>query len=184
MKNIQKFILVVFFLLLYTNSQSQEKKAHLLFPVKKDVATITLPDILIKRDTLIVTNSNKGSFQSAGSKIPATYFKDIKEYEQFFLKNFDTYFSDDETKGDLLLSFIIDKDGAPTNIQIVNGLTRDANMESVRLIKRMKKWQPAMKRKKKPIRTEGYLQIYFDIEEMPKEKPLKNSIQIIRHSCN
>ena len=99
MKNIQKFILVVFFLLLYTNSQSQEKKAHLLFPVKKDVAIITLPDILVKRDTIIVTNDNKGSLKSTGSKIPATYFKDLKEYSFFFETFFDKDFSEEETIG-------------------------------------------------------------------------------------
>lgn len=184
MKNIQKFILVVFFLLLYTNSQSQEKKAHLLFPVKKDVAIITLPDILVKRDTIIVTNDNKGSLKSTGSKIPATYFKDLKEYSFFFETFFDKDFSEEETIGRMTLSFVIEKDGYVTNIKITNPLTTDAGFEVLRVIKKMKKWQPAMKRKKKPIRTEGYLTIYFDIEEMPKEKPLKNSIQIIRHSCN
>jgi hypothetical protein len=166
------------------NDKINEGKNNIKKP-KKDTATIILPDLLIKRDTIIVTNDNNGSLQSIGSKIPAIYFKDIQEYVQYFIKYFDVDFSDEETKGDLLLSFIIDKDGTPTNIQIVNALTKDANMESIRVLKRMKKWQPAMSRKRKPIRTAGYLKIHFDIKALPKKKPLINSVQtIIKHSCN
>ena len=44
---------------------------------------VVLPDILIKNDTIIVTNNNKGSFTTIGSKTPAYYFKDMQEYQHY-----------------------------------------------------------------------------------------------------
>ena len=60
---------------------------------------VVLPDILIKNDTIIVTNNNKGSFTTIGSKTPAYYFKDMQEY-QHYLTQIQCFFKYSEEEGD------------------------------------------------------------------------------------
>jgi hypothetical protein len=66
-------------------SVSQTKSSKLKNIIKKDTVIIILPDLLIKRDTIIISN-NKGSLKSTGSKIPATYFKICKNIHNTLLK--------------------------------------------------------------------------------------------------
>ena len=39
---------------------------------------VVLPDILIKKDTILITNYNQGTFTTIGSHSPAYLFKDMK----------------------------------------------------------------------------------------------------------
>jgi protein TonB len=106
----------------------------------------------------------------------------MQEYTQYFVKNFYFYrdYFDEGTQGNLILNFIVDIDGSVTNIQITKSLSREANREVIRVIKKMKKWQPAMNRRKKPVRTIAYLELHFDIEALPKKKYQDYSIPISR----
>lgn len=161
-----KFILVFILFIgvdYCVHGQSNISSTRLKTP-KKDTATIILPDILVKRDTLMVVNYNKGTLISKGSKKPATYFKSIQEYSQYFNRYFDTYYGDENDNGDLLLSFIVEPHGCVTNVKILKSVSKEADREVKRSIKAMKmKWNPAMNRKGKPIRTIVYLEFHFDI---------------------
>ncbi|ELY2018430.1 energy transducer TonB [Flavobacterium psychrophilum] len=165
MKNVFNFFTIWISVFLSINIQAQ---SYLIKSQKRDTCFIILPDVTVKRDTIFV-NKNIGSLKSIGSKSPATYFKNIQDYHEFLSKNLHKDFSPNETKGVLLMSFIIDKDGSVSNIKILKKMSRDADLEIKRVIKRMTKWKPAM-RKKENLTTLGRITFYFDIEAVSREK--------------
>jgi len=144
----------------------------------KEGPIIVLPDILVKRevindrtkDTIIVTNTSKGTLYSQGkkSKSPATRFKTMEEYHQFWLQNFNIEDYLYEIKGDVLVRFEIWKDG-DIFMDFMNGLNFEKEFQVSSKIhsvvgSRMEKWVPATDEEGKPTITEGYLIIHFDWE--------------------
>ena len=165
MKQFFNFFTIWFSIILSINMIAQSNK---FIRSKQDKVTIILPEVTVKRDTIFV-NENSGSLESIGSTAPAIYFKTMLDYIQFLSKNFNRDFSNYETKGDLLVSFIIDKDGSITYIKILKKNSRDADLEVIRVISRMKKWKPAST-KKQNLRTLSHVIFHFDIEALPREK--------------
>ncbi|WP_311324993.1 hypothetical protein [Capnocytophaga sputigena] len=132
---------------------------------------VVLPDILIKNDTIIVTNNNKGSFTTIGSKTPAYYFKDMQEY-QHYLTQIQCFFkySEEEIKGYAIINFEIQEDGKIV-INFSNSMNKEVNKRIAYIIvKEMKRWTPATDEKNKPIKAEGYLIAYFEVKPYV-EKP-------------
>ena len=126
---------------------------------------VVLPDILIKNDTIIVTNNNKGSFTTIGSKTPAYYFKDMQEY-QHYLTQIQCFFkySEEEIKGYAIINFEIQEDGKIV-INFSNSMNKEVNKRIAYIIvKEMKRWTPATDEKNKPIKAEGYLIAYFEVK--------------------
>ena len=147
-------------------------------PISQDKPIIVLPDILIKReitgnkmkDTIIVTNTSKGTLFSQGekSKNPATFFKTMEEYHQFWLQNFDIKHYLYEIKREVLVKFEIWEDGR-VSVRFINGLSDKLEGEISFKIHHtlgfcMGKWTPATDEEGKPTITEGYLIIHFDWE--------------------
>lgn len=47
-----------------------------------------------------------------------------------------------DVKGEVVLSFFVDKEGRPQNITVVHGLCESADKEAIRLVKEGPKWTP------------------------------------------
>ena len=45
-----------------------------------------------------------------------------------------------DVKGEVVLSFFVDKEGRPQNITVVHGLCESADKEAIRLVKEGPKW--------------------------------------------
>lgn len=48
-----------------------------------------------------------------------------------------------DIQGKVVVQFVVEKDGKPSNPTILKGVDRDLDNEAIRLIKKMPKWQPA-----------------------------------------
>ena len=59
-------------------------------------------------------------------------------------------------QGTVYLNFVVEKDGSITNVKVLRGIGGGCDEESIRVVKNMPKWKPAMQRGK-PVR------VYFNI---------------------
>ena len=48
------------------------------------------------------------------------------------------------TKGRVITAFVVEKDGSLSNIQVLKGLNKEANLEAIRVIKASPKWIPGV----------------------------------------
>lgn len=65
-------------------------------------------------------------------------------------------------QGETLLSFIIEKDGTISNIEVLKSLSKECDEEAIRILKLMPKWESG-KRKNKPIRFKMNMPISFSL---------------------
>lgn len=65
-------------------------------------------------------------------------------------------------EGKVILQFIIEKDGSLTNINIIRSATKAMGEESMRVIRKMQNWVPAMQNGK-PVRLQYTLPIAFKL---------------------
>ena len=63
-------------------------------------------------------------------------------------------------QGQVLLEFVIEKDGSINNVKVVNGVYPDLDQEALRVVKSMPKWKPG-KQMGKPVRCSYQLPIRF-----------------------
>ena len=61
----------------------------------------------------------------------------------------------------VFVEFIVEKDGALSNVRVVKGKYEEINEVAVRLVKLMPKWNPG-KQDGKPVRVSFILPITFD----------------------
>lgn len=74
--------------------------------------------------------------------------------------------------GRVFLSFVVEKDGAVSNVKVVKGIGKECDDEAVRVVKAMPKWKPGMQ-KGKPVRVSYMLPIFFKLDEGEANKPVK-----------
>lgn len=74
--------------------------------------------------------------------------------------------------GRVFLSFVIEKDGAVSNVKVAKGIGKECDDEAVRVVKAMPKWKPGLM-KGKPVRVGYMLPIFFKMDEGEKYKPVK-----------
>jgi len=65
-------------------------------------------------------------------------------------------------EGTVVISFIIDRTGAPTNIRILRGIGNGCDEEALQVVKNMPKWNPG-KMKGKPVRVQYNLPVKFKL---------------------
>lgn len=162
-------IILILVMLFVTNLlQAQTEVSNNRKPI------VVLPDILIERDTIIVTNNNKGSFTTIGSKTPAYLFKDMKDYREY-LRKYKSFFYivEGELKGYVLIKFTISKEGC-IHFNFVSSFDKSAEMMMKDIVLGMKGWIPAMNEKGETIEAEGCLVALFDVE--PKKYYIKRHI--------
>ncbi|MFI5160894.1 MAG: energy transducer TonB [Sphingobacteriales bacterium] len=66
----------------------------------------------------------------------------------------------DDSQGKVYLSFVIEKDGSITNIQVLRSLSAEANAEAIRVMMKCPKWNPGIQNGK-PVRVKYVLPIEF-----------------------
>ncbi len=71
---------------------------------------------------------------------------------------------DEGIQGRILCSFIIRKDGAVSNLEVINGLDNDLDNEALRVLSMMPKWTPG-KNDNKVVSVKCILPIDFTLEE-------------------
>ncbi|MES2688951.1 MAG: energy transducer TonB [Bacteroidota bacterium] len=82
-----------------------------------------------------------------------------------YLSNEIRYPAEDRKKnkqGKVILQFIVEKDGSLTDITIIKSATKRMDEESLRVIRNMEKWKPAMQNGK-PVRLMFTLPIAFKL---------------------
>ena len=65
-------------------------------------------------------------------------------------------------KGDVLVGFIIEKDGSLSNIKVIKGIGRSADEESLRVMKLCPKWKPGTQNNV-PVRVSHSIPISFEL---------------------
>lgn len=66
--------------------------------------------------------------------------------------------------GQVILQFVVEKDGSLTNIQVLRSPDSSLSDEAIRVLKTSPKWKPAMQRNK-PVRLKYTLPVVFRISE-------------------
>ena len=74
----------------------------------------------------------------------------------------------DSIQGRVVVSFIIEKDGSITDIQVVRGVHPLLDKEAVRVVGTMPKWKPAMNNDL-PIRIKYNLPVTFKLDDLEKQ---------------
>lgn len=65
-------------------------------------------------------------------------------------------------QGRVFVSFIVDKDGSISNVEIVKGVHASLDQEAMRVVKKMPKWSPG-KSNGKPVKVKMRLPITFTL---------------------
>ena len=74
---------------------------------------------------------------------------------------------DNGVSGRVFISFVIEKDGSVSNIEVMKGIGGGCDDEAVRVVKAMPKWKPGLM-KGKPVRVHYVLPVNFQLEESAK----------------
>lgn len=77
-----------------------------------------------------------------------------KKYPESALRN--------KLEGEIFLTFIVEKDGSLTNIEVRQGVSPDLDAEAIRIINKSHKWTPGMQ-DGKPVRVRRSIVIYFEL---------------------
>ena len=65
-----------------------------------------------------------------------------------------------KTQGKVFASFIVEKDGTLTDVQVIRGLTTETDAEALRVLRKSPKWQPAQQ-KRIPVRVKYNIAVNF-----------------------
>jgi protein TonB len=76
-------------------------------------------------------------------------------------------------QGRVFVSFVVEKDGAVTDVKVLRGIGGGCDEEAVRVIAAMPNWQPG-KQDGKPVRVQFNMPISFNLDGKG-EKEVKNS---------
>jgi protein TonB len=69
-------------------------------------------------------------------------------------------------EGTVVATFLVQKDGSLTDVEILRGIGGYCDEEAVRLIKSMEKWLPG-KVKSEPVITRMRIPIRFKLDQLP-----------------
>lgn len=64
--------------------------------------------------------------------------------------------------GKVMVSFILEKDGVVTHVNIEEGVSKELNREAIRIVRAIPKWKPGMK-EGEPVRTRCRMPIIFEL---------------------
>jgi protein TonB len=65
-----------------------------------------------------------------------------------------------KTQGRVFASFIVEKDGSLTDVQVIRSLTTETDAEALRVLRKSPKWQPALQ-KGVPVRVKYNIAVNF-----------------------
>ncbi|MDN5287678.1 MAG: TonB family protein [Mucilaginibacter sp.] len=82
---------------------------------------------------------------------------------------------DNGTQGRVIVTFIVEQDGALSNIKITRGISEGLDNESLRVLKNSPKWQPGIQNGK-PVRVQYSVPVSFTLNNDKSGKPEGNKI--------
>lgn len=110
--------------------------------IKEASAQMKLPPALeLKTVQLSNPKFDQAIYCNFGHDGDASFPGGEKALMQFIYNNFRL---NPMPKGKIITSFIIEKDGSLSNIQVLRGLTKEFNDEVVKVIQSMPKWIPSI----------------------------------------
>ena len=81
---------------------------------------------------------------------------------------------DEEISGRVFISFVIEKDGSVSNVELKRGIGGGCDDEAVRVVKAMPKWKPGIK-DGKPVRVSYMMPINFKLTDDTPTKSVKKT---------
>jgi len=167
----------------------ETEKIPITFPEKPEVKMPTLSQSfkIVDNETKVTENvdinieTNQTEAIVAAPEMPKIVEDDIVEETPFtivqnmpsfpggeaemmkFLANNTKYPARDKeigVSGLVIVTFVVEKDGRITNIQILKGVTESLNAEAVRVVKMMPNWEPGLQRGV-PVRVQFNLPVNF-----------------------
>ena len=91
------------------------------------------------------------------------YSESIAKFREFVSENFKNPTIDRDFKGQIILQFIIEKDGSLTDIKVIRDLGYGTGTEAIRVLKKSKKWKAGII-DGKPVRVRYTLPIQVDVK--------------------
>ena len=84
---------------------------------------------------------------------------------QFLYKNinYPTIAQENGTQGQVVLQFVVERDGSITDIKVVKSVDPYLDKEALRVVKTMPKWKPG-KQRGKPVRCRFTLPVRFRLQ--------------------
>lgn len=139
---------------------NQEKVVYLRWTEEKEKIEFDKIDSIYNQDALI----NKEISTDSSSITNAEPLGGMAEFQKFLIKNliYPSVSLELGNQGKVYVSFIIEKDGAISNVKIVKGVDEDIDKEAIKLIRYSPKWKPA-KQNEKSIRVKVTLPINFTL---------------------
>jgi Gram-negative bacterial TonB protein C-terminal len=116
---------------------------------KDEVSTTDSKGVVAHQSTINIEsleNTNDANIDSVYDmpEIPAMFDGGKKDMNQFLLTHIKTPTKYKEPlKGKVFVRFMVEKSGQLSKIYLVKGLSDECNLEALRVIKQMPKWQPA-----------------------------------------
>ncbi|TCD12701.1 energy transducer TonB [Pedobacter frigidisoli] len=74
-----------------------------------------------------------------------------------------------KTQGKVFLTFVVEKEGTLSGIEVIRGLTEETNNEAIRVIKNSPKWNPGIQ-KGKAVRVKYNIAVNFSLSPKGTEK--------------
>lgn len=146
----KKIILLLSFVGLLTCGYSQ-------VDVKSEVIeTVVSPgDDIPDSNAIFVVVEENPEFPG-GDEARIKFIQENLKYPKSALEN--------EIKGTVYVSFVVEKDGSITNIRLLRGFHPDCDAEAIRIIKLFPKWIPG-KQKGKVVRVQFNMPVKFMLSE-------------------
>ena len=158
--------LPVLALLLIVNARASAKKVKKTDETVYEFSTKDITNIKIKKvdnDSIYQIVEVMPEFPGGTEKMMDYLSKNIKYPEAAKEKGI---------SGRVFLSFVIEKDGAVSNVKVAKGIGKECDDEALRVVKAMPKWKPGLQ-KGKPVRVNYMLPIFFKLDEGEAYKPVK-----------
>ncbi|MFA5555812.1 MAG: TonB family protein [Flavobacteriaceae bacterium] len=95
-------------------------------------------------------------------EVAPSYPGGIDEFRKFVARNYNLS-PDRDIKGNVIVQFVVEKDGSLTDIEVVRDLGYGAGAEAVRVLKRAKKWNPGVQNGRN-VRVKYTLPIQINIK--------------------
>ena len=101
-------------------------------------------------------------YNSNDIEVQPSYPGGIDEFRKFVARNYNLS-PDRDIKGNVIIQFVVEKDGSLTDIEVVRDLGYGAGAEAVRVLKRAKKWNPGVQNGRN-VRVKYTLPIQINIK--------------------
>ena len=110
------------------------------------------PEVTVEDEIFVVVE--KMPEFPGGNEAMAQYITDNIKYPQKAKRK--------KISGKVFVSFIVEKDGSVSNVEVIRGIGGGCDEEAIRVVSNMPKWEPGTQRGK-PVRVKYILPLNFKI---------------------